>query len=60
MVQKPQQGVGSVPYLLHQSFATLFWGFRMFFEPAEAMVHKQRLLHRYTFTCGASKQKKPT
>jgi hypothetical protein len=47
MVQKPQNGVGSVPYLLHQSFATLFWGFRVFFEQAEAMVHKHWLLHRH-------------
>jgi hypothetical protein len=26
MVQKPHKGVGSVPYLLHHSFATIFGG----------------------------------
>jgi hypothetical protein len=55
MVQKPQKEVGSVTYLLHQSFATVFWGFWEFFEQAEAMVHKHWLLHRSTCTGGASK-----
>src|SRR5262249_46696845 len=60
MVQKPPKGGGSVPYLLHHSFATLFWDFRVFFAPAEAMVHKHWLLHRHPFTGGASKQKRPS
>src|SRR5262249_13129657 len=42
MVQKPPKGIGAVPYLLHQSFATLFWGFRMFLDHGEGMVHTHR------------------
>jgi len=46
MVQKPEKWVYYAPYLLHHSFATVFWGFWAFSKRSKAAVQKQRLLHR--------------